>query len=251
MNNRISEVSYNNFGSEMIVVGYRGAKDIDVSFPEYDCIVEHTQYSNFKRGLVKCPYERRVFGVGYLGEGKYKAKVNGEKTKAYIAWSSMLDRCYNSKYHETHPTYIDCTVCPEWHNFQVFAEWFEQNYYEVEDEHMNLDKDILVKGNKVYSPDTCTFVPQSINKIFIKSEASRGSLPIGVSYNKQNRKYSARCNCYGRLRFLGYYSNPQEAFLRYKSYKESYIQQVADEFLYIIPENLYEAMVNYEVEEND
>lgn len=251
MINRINEVRYNNFGSEMIIVGYHGSKDIDVSFPEYNYIARHRTYSNFKNGEIKCPYERRVHGEGYLGVGEHKAVSNGKKTKVYKAWNSMIERCYDKRVHAKNPTYTDCEVCEEWKNFQNFAEWFEQNYYEIEEEKTCLDKDILIKGNKIYSPDTCVFVPQSINTLFVKCDATRGNLPIGVSYKKRINKYMAQCNLNGQIRFLGYYSNPEEAFQAYKRFKESVIQSKADEYLYQIPENLYEAMINYEVEEND
>ena len=75
---RTSEETINNFGSKMVIKEYRGCMDIDVYFPEYNWTFEHTQYNNFKKGLIKCPYEPRYFGVGYLGEGKYEISENGK-----------------------------------------------------------------------------------------------------------------------------------------------------------------------------
>ena len=80
---RTGERGINNFGSEMVIVGYRGRMDIDVSFPQYNWTFKGVQYGHFKEGNVKCPYEKRVCGVGYLGEGKYKVSENGKKTKVY------------------------------------------------------------------------------------------------------------------------------------------------------------------------
>ena len=100
---------------------------------------------------------RKTFGVGVTGQGEYShlvRKINGKHTKVYSVWHDMLGRCYNKKYQEKKPTYIGCTVCEEWHNFQNFAKWYEENYYEVNNEEMALDKDILIKGNKIYSPQT-------------------------------------------------------------------------------------------------
>ena len=94
-NDRIGEVRINNFGSKMIIIGYRKAIDIDVYFPEYDCIVKNQQYGNFKNGKIKCPYERSVYGIGYIGEGEYKTKENGKPTRVYETWKSMLQRCYD------------------------------------------------------------------------------------------------------------------------------------------------------------
>lgn len=249
--NRIGETNYNNFGSEIIIVGYRKYNDIDVYFPEYDWTIEHIQYGQFKKGNIRCPYERRVYGVGYLGEGDYKTKENNKHTKIYERWHSVMQRCYDPKWHIKQPTYIGCKVAEEWYNFQNFAQWFEENYYEIEGKIMDLDKDILIKGNKIYSPDTCVFVPQEINKLFIKSDITRGNLPIGVSYDKPRRKYKAQYSMNGQKTYIGLYNTPEEAFQAYKQFKENLIQELADEYQYQIPEVLYDAMYNYRVERDD
>ena len=249
---RVGETRVNNFGSKMIITKYRKYNDIDIYFPEYRYTTEHVTYQQFKNGNVKCLYEPRVYGIGYLGEGEYKASENGKLTKQYEVWHSMLERCYDVKFYEKRPTYIGCSVAEEWHNFQNFAQWYEDNYYEVPGQRMALDKDILTKGNKVYSPDTCVFVPTSINSLFIKCDNSRGDCPVGVYYDKQNKKYRARCNTgAGILKNLGLYDTPQEAFQAYKEFKEAYINKVANDYIEDIPFNLYQAMINYEIDIED
>ncbi len=116
---------------------------------------------------------------------------------------------------------------------------------------MDIDKDILCKGNKIYSPDACVVVPQNINKLFTKCNNSRGDLPVGVSYHKLNEKYIARCHVKGKLKHLGYYDSPEEAFYVYKNFKEKYIKEVAEEYKNKIPQKLYDAMVTYKVEIDD
>lgn len=108
----------------------------------------------------------------------------------------MMRRCYDPKYHEKEPTYKGCEVCKEWLNFQMFAEWYYKNHYEIEGQRICLDKDILLKGNKIYSADTCIFVPHRINSLFVKSYKLRGELPIGVSYHKRDKKFRADCSVY-------------------------------------------------------
>ena len=81
--NRTGEEKVNSFGSKIVIKEYRKRRDIDVYFPEYNWTFEHTTYSNFKNGNIKCPYEPRLYGKGYLGEGKYKAKENGKNTDEY------------------------------------------------------------------------------------------------------------------------------------------------------------------------
>ena len=254
--NKVGEIGYNKFGSKMIIVEYRTAKDIDIYFPEYDWTARSVQYSQFKNGTISCPYERRTYGVGYLGEGKYKTKQNGKATKCYITWKDMLKRCYDSTYHKKHPTYKDCEVYNKWLNFQNFAKWYYENYYEIEGKRMELDKDILVKGNKIYSPNTCVFAPHDINVLFTKSDKARGKYPIGVQYDKQTGKFRAKCNVYdfenkNKKIYLGLYNTPEEAFNSYKQFKEKNIKEVADYYKNKIPTKLYQAMYNYQVEITD
>lgn len=255
MNDRTGEKNINNFGSEMIIINYRKAIDIDVYFPQYDWTAKNKAYRNFKKGEIKCPYEPRAYGVGYLGEGEYKTTEKGKLTRNYNTWNSMLMRCYDDKYHKKHPTYIDCKVSEDWHNFQNFAKWYEDNYYEVEGERMHLDKDILVKGNKIYSPETCIFVPHTINSLFTKCDKSRGDSLIGTT--PVNGKYVIRCNMINpetgksKCEYLGYYETQKKGFEIYKYYKEKNIKEVADYYFDLIPKRLYDGMYSYEVEITD
>ena len=148
---RIGEEGINKFGSKMVIKEYRNARNIDVYFPEYNWIFKHAQYNNFRNGNIKCPYERRYHTHGYLGEGKYKMSENGKHTDEFNIWHQMLTRCYDPRYQEKRSTYKDCTVEDYLLNFQNMGEWIKNNYYKVPGERMCLDKDILYKGNKVYS----------------------------------------------------------------------------------------------------
>ena len=252
---RTGEVGHNTFGSKMVIVGYRMNRDMDVYFPEYNWIAKGVEYKNFKKGNIKCPYEKRTYGVGYLGEGEYKSRENGKDTRVYSTWTNMLQRCYDKKYHEKYPTYIDCKTYKKWHNFQNFGNWYDDNYYEIEGERMDLDKDILVKGNKIYSPETCIFVPNTINLLFIKNDNKRGKSLIGTSPFKG--KYVAQCRIINpetgksKNEYLGRYETQEEAFKVYKYYKERNIKEVADYYKEQIPQILYNTLYNYEVEITD
>ena len=255
---RMGEKNINNFGSEMVIVEYRKAHDVDIYFPEYDWITKNREYKEFKNGQIKCPYESRIFGVGYIGEGKYRTvDENGKKTKCYYAWNDMLRRCYSEKERKKHPTYIDCKASEEFYNFQNFGSWDEDNYYTVEGQRMHLDKDILVKHNKIYSSDTCVYVPQAINSLFVKCDKSRGESVIGTSYHKRDNVYLSRCNMINpktgksKNKYLGSYKTEHEVFEVYKYHKEKNIKEVADYYKDKIPTKLYDAMYDYEVEITD
>lgn len=118
---RTGEIGYNNFGSKMEIIKYRNTRDINVYFSDYDYVKKHVRYDHFKEGTLKCPYEPRLYGCGYLGEGEYKTKENGKDTKCYKTWYRMLERCYSDKWKNKYPTYKNVTVCKEWLNFQNFA----------------------------------------------------------------------------------------------------------------------------------
>ncbi len=195
-----------------------------------------TDNQHFMKNL----HNKTVCNVGCIGVGNYKPTFNGKRTKANEVWKDMLQRCY--KYIEINPTYKDCSVVEEWHNFQNFAAWFEENYVEG----FELDKDILVKRNKIYSPETCCFVPKKINYLFIKCNKTRGLYPIGVSLVHNRFQTTIRKN--GKTINLGRFNTIEEAFKAYKIAKEQYIKEVAEKWKSQITEKVYQAMYNYQVE---
>lgn len=167
----------------------------------------------------------------------------------YMAWRSMLERALSDKYKKKYPTYKDCSVCEEWLTLSNFKKWFEdpENGYQ---EGYHLDKDILIKGNKVYSPQTCCFVPPIINLIFAR-KVKNSNLPIGVT--KKDRGYTTALTAYAERVYLGYHSTPEEAFNAYKDAKERYIKSVAEKYFQEgkITKKVYDALMKYEVEITD
>jgi hypothetical protein len=249
---RTGETNKNKYGSQMTIIKYKDANTITVKFENGH--ITNAQYGDFKKGNIKNPYDKTVFNVGYIGVGKYSSRTNNIKNIQYIYWISLFSRCYGKSELEKRPTYKGCEVCEEWHNFQNFGKWFDENYYTINDEVMCVDKDILNKGNKLYSPNNCIIVPERINTLFIKSNKVRGNLPIGVSIGKNTNDniFLCRCNTLNKSVYLGHYSTPEDAFyLGYKPFKESYIKQVANEYRDNIPQELYNAMMNYVVEITD
>src|SRR5699024_9566144 len=181
-----------------------------------------TYWSLIKSNKVKSPYDKSIYGIGYIGEGDYTPTSNRKKTLAYEYWHNMMTRCYREEFHEKNPTYASVTVSKEWHNFQNFAEWFDNNYYEVKNEEVQLDKDLLVKGNREYSPEKCVFVPRTINRLLNNSFSARGELPVGVAFRKDRSTNPYQCylTAYGKRNHLGFDETPSEAFKVYKEHKE-------------------------------
>lgn len=248
---RVGEINYNTFGSKMIITKYNGCNDIVIYFPEYNWYYYDGKYHHFKEGNIKCPYERRWLDKGYIGEGEYN--YNSDSFKY---WIGILKRVYDNNEHLRHPSYNNVELYEPWHCFQEYGYWHKENYYTINGEIMELDKDILFKGNKIYSPSTCIYVPHRINSLFTKSDSARGDYPIGVTYHKRDCVYESKLsylNKYGKKDriYLGRFNNPLEAFLSYKQAKETLIKQVADEYRPYIPKELYEAMYKWKVDIND
>lgn len=186
--------------------------------------------------------QRKIFGVAYND-----LRCTDVSDVCYTTWNSMIARCYSASYQKNKPTYKDCTVCEEWLKFSNFKCWFDEHYVDG----YQLDKDILVKGNKIYSTETCCFVPKEINSILLSCKNSRGRYPIGVTLYKG--KYRARINKYGKLHDIGFYATPQEAFCAYKKEKESYIKSIAEKYFKEgkISQNVYIALLNYNINIKD
>ena len=183
-------------------------------------------------------------GIGYRGLEGVDCTA-----ESYIKWHDMINRCYNAKFHERQPQYKGCTVCEEWLNYSNFKVWYDQ--HKISGMSLDLDKDILFKGNKVYSPETCVFVPHTINVLFLNSKKSRGDLPVGVSYSERDKKYRAEMSFMGRQIKLGTFDTAEDAFARYKEYKEDFIQDLAEQYRDEIPNKVYEAMMGWKIEVDD
>ena len=185
-------------------------------------------------------------GVGYQGSANVDIK-----SRSYKRWSDMIHRCYNIKFLERMPRYQDCEVCEEWLNYCNFRKWYDEHFYQIENEQMDLDKDILYKGNKVYSPATCCITPHGINTLFINGKKDRGDYPVGVWYEEDKEKFRAAMNYGGHQIKLGTFASAEDAFARYKEYKEDFIKDIAEQYKGKIPDNVYEAMMNWKIEITD
>ncbi len=235
----------NNDGLWFTLLEYKGNKCWSVKFDITGTILD-AKIGNIKNGHVMDYNYPSFFGVGYIGRRYGTGDCNIRKETAFSYWNGMLLRCYHKSVHKKEPSYTNCSVCEEWHNYLNFKDWFNKQKFE---DNFCLDKDILLKGNKIYSPNTCCFVPRNINSLFTKREKDRGNLPIGVQ--KEKERYKAAFTKYGKCTYIGTFDTPEEAFLAYKQAKEAYIKEIAYKWKDKIASNVYEAMMRYEVEITD
>ena len=249
----VGKVCQSKLSGDFKIVKYNDKTNVEVQFLKtgYETIVRLVQV---RKGEVKDPYSPSVYGVGITGT-KYPSKVNGVVTKEYKLWHSMLVRCYSDVYKKRQPTYEYCEVSDKFKSYEYFYEWCHKQIGFGVDGNGNpfqLDKDLLVKGNKVYSEDSCVFLPQGINKMLTKSNALRGEHSIGVSWSKTNRAFMAQvAKGKGKQKNLGYFATELEAFNAYKVAKEAFIKEQANEFKSQIDERAYEALMKYEVNIDD
>jgi hypothetical protein len=253
---RLGAEKVNSQGYLMKLIEWHNSENIVVEFQDkYKCKVQ-SSWSQFQSALIHNPYHPNKFG-GILGD-KYSTVHNGKTDKEYHAWKGILERCYDDVTKEKNPTYRDAICCEEWLYYPNFYEWMhKQENFEVW-KHLSrsaIDKDILIKGNKVYSPNTCCLVSERVNKLFPNAHNIRGNLPIGVTCKKSQsiKPYTAYMYRNNKHYFLGNYKTSEEAFQVYKQHKEAYIKQVAQEEYSkgTISKKCYKAMMRWEVEITD
>ena len=231
------------------IVKYNDNRNVEVQFLKtgYELVarLDHIRY-----GLIKDRYSPSVYGVGVVGT-KYLSTINGVHTKEYELWQNMLKRCYSDAPKKKNPTYKDCEVSDNFLYYEYFYEWcHKQIGFGVEG--FELDKDLLVKGNKVYSEYTCVFIPKEINSLLIKRGASRGGHLIGVCWYKRDKAFKATVSRNkGKREHLGYFKTEMEAFDTYKQAKESFVREQANKWKGKIDLRAYNALMNYEVNIDD
>ena len=231
------------------ILKYNDAGNVEIHFINtgFETVVE---LGSIRNGLVKDPYAPSVHGVGVTGT-KYPITVDDVNTKEYMLWCDMLRRCYSETFQKKRPTYKDCEASENFKSYEYFYEWCHKQVG-FGKEGWHLDKDLLIKGNKVYSEDSCIFIPSDVNLVLTKRTSSRGQHLIGVSWHKRGKAFMARVNKNkGKQEYLGSFKTETEAFNAYKQAKEYFIKEQANKWKGKIDERAYNALINYEVHIDD
>lgn len=207
-----------------------------------------------KKGAVKNPLAKSVYGIGCFGVGPYKAKVNNKFTPEYQLWIGMMTRVYNKGELVKHPTYEAVTVCDDWLNYQVFAEWCQtQTGFKVEESsgrRMALDKDLLVPNNKVYSPDTCCFLPNQINVAMKGRQRDKQTeLPSGVYWHNASNGYAVSINKDSKQYHLGCFKDVESARKVFRTAKKEYLEELSHRYKDVIAECAFKALLEINLDE--
>lgn len=228
-------------GGTFTVIKITSSSNVKIRWDDIHKYETVTTAHHIKNGTIRNPYAPSVFNKGYLGVGHHIAICDRVATPTYGVWMSMIQRCYDVKSLQRYPSYIGCSVCDEWLNFQTFAEWYiNTGYYNLG---YHLDKDILVSGNKIYSPSTCCMVPAVINLLFtIKFNKDR-TLPKGVYRNGDN--YCAQVSGKSSGINCGTYQTVPEAHAAYCRAKEEHFKSIAKSWQGSIDPRVYNILINW------
>ena len=245
----VGKVCKSKSSGDFKILKYNNAKEVEIQFINtgFEVVVE---LGHIRNGNVKDQYSPSVFGVGVTGT-KYLTTINGRNIKEYMLWCNMLRRCYSDNFKKKNPTYEGCEVGDKFKSYEYFYEWCHSQVG-FANKDWQLDKDLLIKGNKVYNESTCVFIPKDINSLLTKSAASRGEHLIGVCWSKTHKAFRAmvRKNK-GKQEHLGLFNTEIEAFNAYKKAKESFIKEQANQWKSEIDPRAYNTLMNYEVNSDD
>lgn len=238
---KVGDVFTTNDVYDVVVIKYIDTRNITIKFKDEHGYEMKVLACNLRKGNIKNPYHRTVYGVGYLGVGEFSPQINGKQSYVYKIWNAMIQRCYDEKAQIARPTYKNCIVSDDWHNFQNFAEWYTSQ--KKCDKGYHLDKDILNGGNRVYSAETCVLAPLEINSLLCGTLSSNNEYPVGVSFSKVKNKFIATLKINAHSKQIGAFDSVIEASQAYQEAKKEYIKQKALEWKDRIDDKLFNALM--------
>lgn len=236
---RIGHIFQTNEGGSVTVINIINYRNIVVQHNDVFGYIDTVKLQRLNKGEIKNPYKPNVCNIGYLGSGQYSSWSNGQMTREYDAWKSMMYRCYDPATQARQPAYNGVTVCLEWNSFQNFAMWYcnHRDY----NKGYHLDKDILYPGNKIYSPMTCCLVPMEINSLFTVKSNSGTRQAVGV-WSENDSHYAKASGVY-----LGSFDSQEAAVFAYNAARREKIITLMNKWQGHISDDVYralEALVN-------
>lgn len=246
----VGQVFETSSGGLCEIIDYKNNKNVTVKFLDDHNHIKVVAKSQLISGEILNPYAKTVYGIGCIGVGEYKSASGGKHTTEHSLWTHMFSRCYSLQESCSSASYEDKFINHEWHNFQNFAGWCNSGQQGFNIKGWHLDKDLLVKGNKEYGPETCCFLPSEVNAFMVTRKSLRGDLPLGVSYGTS--AFIARCkNTVGIKTYIGSFKTTETAFLAFKQRKEEIAKILAEKYRGLISDLAYNALMQYTVHISD
>ena len=218
-------------------------RDVRIRFLEHPCEIS-VRSGQIRLKAVKNPMKPSVCGVGFPGIGIYDSK-----SVARQVWGNMMLRVYNPPNERTAREYKETSVHAHWHNFQNFAVWYHQqiDHFGPVGFRWNLDKDIMIAGNRIYGPESCCVVPEAVNRLFNDTRFIRGKLPIGVQQNEFGYKATCSSKLSDNSGYVGFFKNIQEASSAYWCAKIKAIQHTAIMYWAYLPQQIAMRLVSFDM----
>lgn len=219
------------------IVNYTNSRNVEVEFIDTGTRMT-AQLGAVREGKIKDYMYPSVYGVACLG-----AKIlEPEDRYIYRHWVGIIERIHRPGT-ESYRKYKDCSVAEQWLNFQNYMQWFKEA---PNQKGWQLDKDLLVLGNRQYGPETCAFVPPSVNQ-FLVHHPKESDLPVGVCFHINKGSYMGSIRVNGKSVHLGVGDCPEDLFLLYKSRKEQEAKNLAEQYKDSLDPRAYESLNNYTV----
>ncbi len=243
----VGKIFPTNLYGDVIVESYKDCNNIIIRFLNTG-FKKHVRMDKLRSGAIRDNSRKAVNynGEDFIGCG---IDVPYEQNKhAFYLWRSIMMRCYKQNRNGICHAYDGCTMSKEWHDFKNFVDWYNQN---KKCDKCCVDKDLLVKDNKIYCSERCCLVPRQINNAIIKQKSRRGKYPIGVHWSEEHHKFGASIAKFGKCKTLGWFDSANEAFQAYKECKEEHLRTLANLYKEQITPMVYEALLKYQVEITD
>lgn len=233
-----------NFG-KFKIIEYTNRTNVVIKFLD-TCFTKNTTMQRVEKGDIKDELSPSIEGIG-VNDLNTSNHYTGTRSEYYYRWVNMIRRVKNT---QNKFEYTNTTCNPRWLYFSKFLDdiYEIQNFDKIDWE---IDKDILFKGNRNYSKETCCFVPSKINSLLILARLRRGNMPLGVQFCNRDKIYTSSISIDSKRKRLGTFKNSDDAFYAYKIAKENEIKRVADEYKGIIADNVYYALYNWKIEITD
>lgn len=230
---RTGEINNNKFGTPMKIIEYNSREDVTIEFQDEHKLQKRVHYKSFVSGSVRNPYDKTLYGEGFLGEGAF-SQINKKKVKAHGVWREIIRRCYSDENKKTQASYKDCVVSEEWKNYSNFYKWYEDNLYECSDQ-LEVDKDILSKEEKIYSKETCLLIPRKINRFCLESKR-------GGAFLTPCNRWSAGIHRRENYIHVGNFDTFEEAEKEFIKCKNAVFQNLVEKYKKELPKHIYDKL---------
>lgn len=236
-----------NYG-DILVLRYVSSKGVLIKFMNTGN-TKYAHISAIRKMEVRDTEAFPVYKVGIM-DIPNELKKDAPTPKEYSLWNGMKSRCYNENIRHLLPTYSEVTMSENFKKYSYFKDWCSKQVG-FDQEGFHLDKDLLSLDSKIYSENTCCFIPSEINCAVTNNKSVRGKFPQGVIYNCTKTRYRARIQRGDKWESLGTYDTPEEAFYAYKPVKEAHIKSLAEKWKDRIDPRVYNVLINWEVNIDD